>query len=130
MISQNWLFPVSMKISYKMKIKRGQLKIISFYPSRGSEQQGIRPALIIQNDVGNNISPNTIVLAVSSKSKNPLLDILINPSKENKLTMDSYIKCDQILTVSKKRLMEDLGKISKDELTMVDKAIKISLDLK
>ena len=57
-------------------IKRGEIWITSFNPSRGSEQKGIRPALIVQNNIGNQFSPNTIILAISSKESNKKLDIL------------------------------------------------------
>ena len=112
-----------------MNVKRGEIWVTSFNPARGSEQKGIRPALVVQNNIGNQFSPNTIILAISSKKGNKKLDIKILPSSKNNLKEKSFVKCSQILTISKKRLLENLGEISDLELEKVDYAMKISLGL-
>lgn len=110
-----------------MKIERGQIWLVSFNPSRGSEQRGTRPALIIQNNVGNQFSPNTIVLAISSKQGNVKLDIKIEKNNQNYLKNDSFVKCSQILTLSKDRLMKFMGGVSGNELREIEEALMVSL---
>jgi len=93
--------------------KRGEIWFIDWSPSRGSEQSGVRPSLILQTDKGNSNDkyPNTIVLTISTKGRNIPFHIEIKPNKKNGLTNSSYVKCKQILTVSKNRLDKKIGKI-------------------
>jgi mRNA interferase MazF len=110
--------------------KRGEVYIVSFDPVVGSEIAKTRPALIIQNDVGNRVSPITIVAALSSQVRQPLypFEVLVR-APEGGLTLDSTIRLNQIRTVDKSRLRKRLGKASGATMGAVDAAIKISLGL-
>ncbi len=108
--------------------KRGEVWLVNWNPARGSEQAGRRPALVIQNDIGNEKAPTTIVAAISSSVKLYPMNVQINPP-EGGLKQASIIKTSQILTISKKRLEKLLGRISGESLIEVDKAIKLSLAL-
>ena len=108
--------------------KRGEVWLVNWNPARGSEQAGRRPALIIQNDIGNEKAPTTIVAAISSSVKIYPMNVQINPP-EGGLDDPSIIKTSQILTISKDRLEKRLGLLSKKRLDDVDRAIKLSLAL-
>ena len=108
--------------------KRGELWLVNWNPSRGSEQAGIRPALVIQNDIGNEKSPTTIVAAISGSVKIYPINVKISPG-ESGLEKPSIVKTGQILTVSKERLMKKIGKVGRDTMQAVNIAIKLSLDI-
>jgi mRNA interferase MazF len=108
--------------------KRGEVWLVNWNPARGSEQAGRRPALVIQNDIGNEKSPTTIVAAISSSVKVYPMNVQINPP-EGGLDRTSIIKTSQILTISKERLEKRLGQLSGDSLNEVDRAVKLSLAL-
>ncbi|MGD8290492.1 MAG: type II toxin-antitoxin system PemK/MazF family toxin [Desulfobacterales bacterium] len=108
--------------------KRGEVWLVNWNPARCSEQAGRRPALVIQNDIGNKKAPTTIVAAISSSVKLYPMNVAINPP-EGGLNHPSIIKTSQILTVSKERLERRLGQISSASLNEVDRAIKLSLAL-
>ncbi len=113
--------------------KRGEIWLLDFSPGRGSEQLGRRPALVLQNDVGNLNPryPNTVVLAMSTKGKPVPLHVQIPPHRRNGLKAVTAVKCEQILTVSKARLLRGkaMGRISVDEMRSVEVAVKLSLAL-
>ncbi len=99
-------------------------------PVIGSEQGGIRPVLIIQNDVGNKYSPTVIAAAITSQTNKNKLPTHINiPSKEYGLMKDSVILTEQVRTIDKSRLKEKIGQI--DPLTMneVNNALGVSFGL-
>lgn len=108
--------------------KRGEVWLVNWTPARGSEQAGIRPALVIQNNIGNDKAPTTIVAAISSSVKRYPMNVVINPP-EGGLDCPSIIKTSQILTVAKERLERCLGQVSKEIMFDVDNAIKLSLAL-
>lgn len=108
--------------------KRGEIWLLNWNPSRGSEQAGIRPALVIQNNIGNINAATTIVAAISSSLKLYPMNVLIEPD-ESGLKETSIVNTSQILTVSKLRLEKKLGKLSRDKMEQVDRAIKLSLAL-
>ena len=108
--------------------KRGEVWLVNWNPDRGSEQAGRRPALVIQNDIGNEKAPTTIVAAISSSVRIYPMNVAINPP-EGGLDQPSIIKTSQILTISKERLEKRLGRLSQDRLKDVDRAIKLSLEL-
>jgi len=108
--------------------KRGEVWVVNWNPARGSEQAGKRPALVIQNDIGNEKAPTTIVAAISSSVRLYPMNVEINPP-EGGIDRSSLIKTSQILTVAKERLEKRLGRLSKDRMDDVDKAIKLSLAL-
>jgi mRNA interferase MazF len=109
--------------------KRGEIWLVNWNPSRSSEQAGKRPALIIQNDIGNEKAPTTIVAAISSSVKLYPMNVKIE-AKESGLKKTSMVKTSQILTISKLRLEKKLGKLSKEKMEQIDQAIKLSLGIK
>jgi len=111
---------------------RGEIWEVDWSPGRGAEQTGRRPALIIQNDHGNHsdVYPNTIVATISTEGRDIPFHIFIRKSKANGLKVDSYVKCEQILTISKARLRgRPWGRLTADEMTGVGEAIKLSPQL-
>lgn len=108
--------------------KRGEVWLVNWNPARGSEQAGRRPALVIQNDIGNEMAPTTIVAAISGSVKIFPMNVKINPP-EGGLDLPSIIKTSQILTVAKERLEKRLGRISTKKMENVSRAIKLSLNL-
>ncbi|HNR12243.1 MAG TPA: type II toxin-antitoxin system PemK/MazF family toxin [Thermodesulfobacteriota bacterium] len=108
--------------------KRGEVWLVNWNPGRGSEQVGKRPALIIQNDIGNEKSSTTIVAAISSTVRIYPMNVAIKPP-EGGLITPSIIKTSQILTVAKERLEKRLGMLSEVSMKAVDRAIKLSLAL-
>ncbi|MGV8120627.1 MAG: type II toxin-antitoxin system PemK/MazF family toxin [Candidatus Xenobiia bacterium LiM19] len=110
--------------------RRGDLFLINLDPVKGSEQGGVRPALVIQNDVGNEFSPVVIIAAISSQIKR-LYDVhvLIAPPEGN-LDKESIVLLNQIRTVDKSRLTRKLGSLSTATMKRVERALKISLGLR
>ena len=111
---------------------RGELWLIDWSPGRGSEQLGKRPALIVQNNVGNHARgyTNTIVVAVSTKGMDIPLHVHIEKSKSNGLRENSFVKCEQIMTISKSRLIgRPWGRLTREQLERVDAALAKSLDM-
>ena len=108
--------------------RRGEVWLVNWNPARGSEQAGIRPALIIQNDIGNEKSPTTIVAAISSSIKLYPMNVKLDPP-EGGLSKPSIVKTSQILTISRKRLERRLGVVSEEKMKEVNRAIMLSLDL-
>ena len=111
--------------------RRGEIWDVNWSPGRGAEQQGTRPALIIQNDRGNASSsyPLTIVASMSRTERELPLHVRIAPNKENGLTDYTDVKCEQIMTIEKSRLLRRRGSITPEELRLVDVALKLSLSL-
>lgn len=111
-----------------MEIKRGDIVIVDFEPVRGSEQGGMRPALILQNDIGNKNSPVTIVAAITSKifNKEYPTNVFLS-KKDSKLKKDSTIMLNQIRTIDKKRILKKVSSLNKEVIDNVDLAIKFSL---
>ena len=109
-------------------MRRGDIWLVNFNPAQGSEQRGIRPALIIQNDVGNEVSPVTIVAAISSVTKTYPINVEIKPS-ESGLEKDSVVKLNQIRTIDKKRLIKRLGRLDSLKMKSVNSALTLSLGL-
>lgn len=111
-----------------MNIKRGELYYADLSPVVGSEQGGVRPVLVVQNDVGNKYSPTVIAAAVTSKINKAKLPTHIElPSNSYGLQKDSVILLEQIRTLDKRRLKERIGELSDTTMTRVDRAILISL---
>jgi len=112
------------------KISRGEIFLINFEPSFGSEQGRVRPALIIQNDILNKYSPLTIVAPITSKVYNKEYPTNVLISKEDsKLDKDSTILLNQIRAVDKRRIIKKIGLLDPYSMNQVDKAIKVSLGL-
>lgn len=111
------------------QIRRGDIFTVDFEPARGSEQGKRRPALIIQNDVGNRYSPTTIVAAITTGdiAKYPTNVAIIAP--EGGLRNNSIILLNQMLTIDKLWLGRHWGNVAPETMQEVDEAIKISLGL-
>jgi mRNA interferase MazF len=107
---------------------RGEVWVVNFNPGRGSEQRGRRPALIIQNDVGNRYASTTIVAAITTTVRKYPVTVVLD-CHEGGLEQPSIVNLSQILTVDKRRLMKKLGTISAVHLAEVDAALTISLGL-
>lgn len=113
-----------------MVIKRGDILYADLSPVIGSEQGGVRPVLVIQNDIGNKYSPTVIVSAITSqinKAKLPT-HVEINGT-EFGLNKDSVILLEQIRTIDKKRLREKIGHFDQEMMDKVNEALQISLGL-
>jgi len=108
--------------------RRGEVWLVNWNPARGSEQAGRRPALVIQNDIGNDKAATTIVAAISSTVRDYPMNVRIRPP-EGGLERPSIIKTSQILTISKERLEKRIGSLSQESMDEVDTAIKLSLSL-
>lgn len=111
-------------------VRRGDVFLVDFNPARGSEQAGLRPALIVQNDVGNKHSPTTIVAAISAAPEKEYPFLVRIAAGEGGLERDSAVNASQILTIDKARLVRRIGSLSAERMRQVDRAIKISLGLK
>ncbi len=113
-----------------MEIKRGDLLLVNFEPVKGSEQGGIRPCLVIQNDISNKFSPVTIVAAITSKVPEKEYPTNVRISKEeSKLNNDSTIMLNQLRTIDKSRIIKRFRSLDNFTMNKVDRAIKISLGL-
>ena len=108
--------------------RRGDVWLVNWNPARGSEQAGRRPALVIQNDIGNEKAATTIVAAISTSLKIYPMNVRIDPS-EGGLKVSSIVKTSQILTVAKERLEKRLGILGAEKMKEVNRAIKLSLDI-
>ena len=108
--------------------RRGEVWTVNFSPGRGSEQRGTRPALVIQNDVGNQYAATTIVATITSQIK--IYPVTVPLKKgDGGLTKPSMVNLAQILTVDKTRLRKRIGKLSADQVNRVTAALKVSLEL-
>lgn len=113
-----------------VNIRRGDIFLANLEPIKGSEQGGIRPVLIIQNDISNKYSPVTIIAAITSKIFEKEFPTNIFIKKENsRLDKDSTILLNQIRTIDNSRLIRKVGSLDNFNLEKVDSAIKISLAL-
>lgn len=113
-----------------MGIKKGDLYFADLSPVMGSEQGGVRPVLVVQNDVGNKYSPTIIVAAVTSRKNKANLPTHVEIAAEgNGLTKNSIVLLEQLRTIDKKRLKERIGTIDKTRLPEVNEALSISLGI-
>ncbi len=113
-----------------LPIRRGDIYYADLSPVVGSEQGGIRPVLIVQNDVGNKHSPTVIAAAITSKiNKNRLPTHIEVDAQSYGLARDSIILLEQIRTLDKRRLKERMGHLDRDAMDKVDRAISISFGL-
>ncbi|WFA09124.1 type II toxin-antitoxin system PemK/MazF family toxin [Tissierella sp. Yu-01] len=111
-----------------MIVKRGDIFYADLSPVIGSEQGGVRPVLVIQNDVGNKYSPTIIIAAITSQINKARLPTHIEINAPDfGLPKDSVVLLEQIRTIDKKRLREKIGKFDGDMMRTVDEALKISL---
>ena len=113
-----------------MNIKRGDIFYADLSPVVGSEQGGIRPVLIVQNNVGNGFSPTVIAAAITSqKSKANLPTHIQLRANDSGLSRDSVVLLEQIRTLDKRRLKEKMGTLNPYSMHQVDEALSISFGL-
>lgn len=113
-----------------MIIKRGDIIYADLSPVIGSEQGGVRPVLIIQNDIGNKYSPTVIIAAITSQINKAKLPTHIEiKAQEYGLPKDSVVLLEQIRTIDKKRLREKIGHFDDEMMDRVNDCLKISMGL-
>ena len=113
-----------------MKVKRGEIYYADLSPVVGSEQGGLRPVLIVQNDVGNKHSPTVIAAAITSQRDKSKLPTHIEVSGEKcGLSKDSIVLLEQIRTIDKKRLKDKMGELDLRSMNKVNTALSISFGL-
>ncbi len=111
-------------------MKRGDIYYADLSPVVGSEQGGVRPVLIVQNDVGNRYSPTVIAAAITSQTEKSKLPTHIElDSKNCGLSKDSVVLLEQIRTIDKRRLREKMGTLDANSMSQVNKALSISFGL-
>lgn len=112
------------------EFKRGDIFFADLSPVVGSEQGGMRPVLIVQNDVGNHYSPTVIVAAITAKITKPKMPthVGITPAKDG-IERDSVILLEQVRTIDKQRLKERVTHLSDEKMIAVDHALQISFGL-
>lgn len=108
-------------------IKRGELYYADLSPVVGSEQGGVRPVLVVQNDVGNKYSPTVIVAAITSQINKARIPTHIELNTKYGLTKDSVLLLEQIRTLDKRRLKEKIGILDDKCMENVNNALLISL---
>ena len=109
-----------------MIIKRGDIFYADLDPVVGSEQGGIRPVLVVQNNIGNRYSPTLVVLPLSTAKKN-YLPTHIHICGSKSLPRDSIVLAEQIRTIDRNRLREYVGSIDKEIMDEINRAMKISI---
>jgi mRNA interferase MazF len=113
-----------------MNIRRGDIYYADLSPVVGSEQGGMRPVLIVQNDVGNRFSPTVIAAAITSQKDKARLPTHIQlNSLGSGLARDSIVLLEQIRTIDKKRLKEHMGRLDEQSMGQVNEALQISFGL-
>ncbi|MDD6102721.1 MAG: type II toxin-antitoxin system PemK/MazF family toxin [Clostridiales bacterium] len=111
-------------------IKRGDIYYADLRPVIGSEQGGIRPVIIIQNDLGNLYSPTVICAAITSKQNKAKLPTHVEVSAKNGgVSKDSVILLEQVRTIDKSRLKEKVCHVSDNVLSDIDRALHVSLSI-
>ena len=111
-----------------MNIRRGDIYYADLSPVVGSEQGGIRPVLIVQNDVGNKYSPTVIAAAITSQ-RDKTVGLYLLPTGQSGLAKDSIVLLEQIRTIDKQRLKERMGRLDNGSMNMVDHALSVSFGL-
>ena len=111
-------------------IRRGDVFYADLNPVVGSEQGGIRPVLVIQNDVGNKYSPTVIIAAITSQIDKAKLPTHVElPREDYGLEKDSVLLLEQLRTIDKRRLKEKITFLDQEIMAKVDEALRISLGL-
>lgn len=127
-LKQSSLHKVEVKMRIRAKPKRGDVFLADCGRAVGSEQKGIRPVVVIQNNVGNNHSPTTIVAMITAKEKKSLpVHVSVSNSGFRK---KSCVLLEQIRTISVSRLVKYVCTLNNTEMQRIDEALKISLNLR
>lgn len=113
-----------------MNVKRGEIYYADLSPVVGSEQGGIRPVLIVQNDVGNKYSPTVIAAAITSQKYKTGLPTHIRVNADGcGLAKDSIVLLEQVRTIDKRRLKEKMGNLGESDMGRIDRALSVSFGL-
>ena len=113
-----------------MEVNRGEVFYADLSPVVGSEQGGVRPVLIVQNEIGNRHSPTVIAAAITSRLDKTRLPTHINiRAADTGLAKDSVVLLEQIRTLDKRRLREHMGRLDEAQMQRVDNAIAVSFGL-
>lgn len=113
-----------------MIVKKGDLFFADLSPVVGSEQGGVRPVLVVQNDVGNKYSPTIIVAAVTSQTSKAKLPTHVElAATQGGLSKDSVVLLEQLRTIDKQRLKERIGALNDSQMPVVDAALGVSLGI-
>ncbi len=113
-----------------MTVKRGEIYYADLSPVVGSEQGGVRPVLIVQNDVGNKYSPTVIAAAITSQRFKTNLPTHIQVNADGcGLSKDSIVLLEQVRTLDKKRLKERMGNLDTEDMNRIDRALSVSLGI-
>lgn len=111
-------------------IRRGEIYYADLSPVVGSEQGGVRPVLIVQNDVGNKFSPTVIAAAITSQvDKNNLPTHIQVDAESCGLAKDSVVLLEQVRTIDKQRLREKMGSLDNGDMDKVNHALSVSFGL-
>jgi len=116
---------------HRSDLRRGDLFWIDWSPGRGSEQTGRRPGVVVQTDAANRNEnyPNTIVVALSRSGRMVPSHVVIQPTPDNGLSALSYVKCEQVQTISKERLLGFIGRLTSEEMRQVAVALRRMMEL-
>ncbi len=113
-----------------VEVRRGDIVLVNLEPIKGSEQGGVRPSLIIQNNIGNKYSPTTIIAPITAQQfSNEFPTNLLLLKQDSGLEKDSTILLNQIRTIDKRRIIKKLGILDSNIMNKVDLAVKVSLGL-
>ncbi len=113
-----------------MNVKRGEIYYADLSPVVGSEQGGIRPVLIVQNDVGNRFSPTVIAAAITSQKYKTGLPTHIRVNADGcGLAKDSIVLLEQVRTIDKRRLRERMGNLNDGDMDRINRALSVSFGL-
>lgn len=112
-----------------MQIKKGDIYYADLTPVIGSEQGGVRPVLIIQNDIGNRYSPTVIVAAITSRMDKHPLPTHVPLEIDDGLRRNSVVLLEQVRTIDRSRLREYIGRLELNSLKAVDQALTVSLGM-
>ncbi|MBO5334310.1 MAG: type II toxin-antitoxin system PemK/MazF family toxin [Clostridia bacterium] len=113
-----------------MNVKRGDIYYADLSPVVGSEQGGVRPVLIVQNDVGNKYSPTVIAAAITSQQDKSRMPTHINVNGDAcGLSKDSVVLLEQVRTIDKQRLKERMGNLSNSDMNKINRALTVSFGL-
>ena len=114
-----------------LEIKRGDIWLVNLDPTIGHEIKKSRPAVIIQNNLGNKYSPITIIAPITSQNLEKIypVEVLVLKNAATGLEKDSKVLLNQIRSIDKKRLVKRLGKVNQETIAEINDAIKISLGL-
>lgn len=122
--------PETKGMVYKMLVKRGEIYYADLSPVVGSEQGGVRPVLIVQNDIGNKHSPTVIAAAITSQKEKSKLPTHISLNAAScGLAKDSVVLLEQVRTLDKRRLKERMGELDSESMSQVNNALSVSFGL-